>query len=296
MGKAYYLEGKKKYAEDIFNELYQKATAEEKNEAALWITAVYNSLRDAQKGHKWEEKLGEDIPIKERLRSYFHFWLGNTEKAIDAAREAIAGNKEDLIAHLVLASALLKGVGSGPGPGRVRTLDELFRVSKRAVALDPQNASARRLLAAAEAQRNSYIRRQVMRILRNSRPLSWVVPLLLGLGANSTFAQWEKTFGGAKTDFANSVQQTADGGYILAGWTGSFGAGGSDAYLIKLDEEGELDPAWGDAWPDNPKTFGGGGWDEAHSVQQTADGGYIFAGFTESFGAGNWDVYLIKGG
>ena len=219
LGKAYYLEGKKKYAEDIFNELYQKATAEEKNEAALWITAVYNSLRDYRKGLEWVDKLGDGVPIKERLRSYFHYRLGNTEKAIDAGREAIAGNKEDLIAHLVLVSALLGGVGSGPGPGRVRKLDELFRVSKRAVALDPQNASARRLLAAAEAQRNSYIRRQVMRILRNSRPLSWVVPLLLGLGANAQDevprVEWEK-IGGADLR-GRSVQQTADGGYIVAG-------------------------------------------------------------------------------
>jgi len=97
--------------------------------------------------------------------------------------------------------------------------------------------------------------------------------------------QWTKTYGGTGEDLAYSVQQTSDGGYIVAGYTGSFGAGSSDFFLIKTDANGNLQWA---------KTYGGISHDEAYSVQQTSDGGYIVAGRTWSFGAGNWDILLIK--
>jgi hypothetical protein len=96
---------------------------------------------------------------------------------------------------------------------------------------------------------------------------------------------WTKTYGGANNDYGYSVQQTSDGGYIIAGHTGSFGAGGDNVYLIKADSSG--DTLW-------TKTYGGTGGDHGSSVQQTSDGGYIIAGGTYSFGAGNADVYLIK--
>jgi len=96
--------------------------------------------------------------------------------------------------------------------------------------------------------------------------------------------QWAKTYGGTMADEAYSVQQTSDGGYIVAGITWSFGAGG-DILLIKTDANGNLQWA---------KTYGGTGWDEAYSVQQTSDGGYIVAGRTNSFGAGWYDIFLIK--
>ena len=89
--------------------------------------------------------------------------------------------------------------------------------------------------------------------------------------------EWNKTYGGMDDDVAYSVQQTSDGGYILAGYTESYGAGGTDAYLIKTDENGVME------WQ---KTYGGADPDGARSVQQTCDGGYILAGYTESYGAG----------
>ena len=96
---------------------------------------------------------------------------------------------------------------------------------------------------------------------------------------------WARTFGSDTFDLGYSVQQTADGGYVMAGCTESFSSGYTDVYLIKTNADG--DTLW-------TRKFGGTGSDAGYSVQQTADGGYVIAGSTESFGAGYGDVYLIK--
>ncbi len=98
-------------------------------------------------------------------------------------------------------------------------------------------------------------------------------------------AQWARTYGGDQDELAWSIQQTDDGGYIAAGWTESFAAGDGDIWILKLNPEGDVE------WE---KTYGGIGWDLGGSIQQTADGGYILGGTTDSFGAGSFDRWILK--
>jgi len=96
--------------------------------------------------------------------------------------------------------------------------------------------------------------------------------------------EWQKCLGGSGGggsggDYAYSVQQTSDGGYIVAGETWSNNGdvsgyhGGGDVWVVKLDRYGDI------KWQ---KCLGGSSWDWAYSIQQTNDGGYIVAGLTRS--------------
>jgi len=96
---------------------------------------------------------------------------------------------------------------------------------------------------------------------------------------------WQKSYGGSQSDVAAGIQQTKDGGYIIAGTTESYGAGGSDGWVFKLDPNGDIE------WQ---KAYGGIQNDSFNSVQQTTDGGYIIAGITESYGAGGSDGWVLK--
>jgi len=145
---------------------------------------------------------------------------------------------------------------------------------------------------------------------------------------------WTRTYGGSNISFGRSIEETSDGGYIIAGtmsipggvlllkinsvgdsvWAKTYGGeslsvfgngydvqivngsqyiiagsiylnGNRDVYLVKTNSIG--DTLW-------TKVFGGNGNDEARSVQQTADGGFIIGGVSNSFGAGDDDAYLIK--
>ncbi len=96
---------------------------------------------------------------------------------------------------------------------------------------------------------------------------------------------WTKTYGGIKDDDGRSVRETTGGGYVIVGNTGLDSISSGDIWLLKTDNYG--DTIW-------TKTYGGINDDEGSSVQQTYDGGYIIAGATTSFGAGDWDVYLLR--
>jgi hypothetical protein len=111
------------------------------------------------------------------------------------------------------------------------------------------------------------------------------------------FIEWQKSLGGSGLDFANSIEQTTDGGYIVAGFSNSTDGdvtgnhGGSDYWVVKLDVSGNI------TWQ---KTLGGSGNDNASSIQQTTDGGYIVAGKTDSNDGdvsgnfGLWDIWVLK--
>jgi len=152
-------------------------------------------------------------------------------------------------------------------------------------------------------------------------------------------SMWSRTFGGIRDDRCYSVQQTSDDGYILAGRTFSFGQGVpycQNFYLVKTDANGDTlwTRAYGGDWDEScysvqqtsgggyilggwadtigtntnmmlvrtngdgnstwTRTYGGPNWDECTSVQQTSEGGYILAGYTDSFGAGDYDFWLVR--
>jgi cell division septation protein DedD len=95
---------------------------------------------------------------------------------------------------------------------------------------------------------------------------------------------WRKTYGGAQDDGAKGVIQAGDGCYIIAGYTESYGAGGFDMYLAKVDPDGNL--LWN-------RTYGGSQDDGANCIVQASDGGYIIAGYTNS-GVQSQSAWLVK--
>jgi hypothetical protein len=95
---------------------------------------------------------------------------------------------------------------------------------------------------------------------------------------------WSQTYGGEEDDYSQSVFQNTDGGFALAGYSRSFGEGGSDFWLVRTNEEGE------ELWS---QTYGGAQDDFSQSVIQITEGGFALAGETQSFGEGESDFWLI---
>jgi hypothetical protein len=96
--------------------------------------------------------------------------------------------------------------------------------------------------------------------------------------------QWSRSFGGAGLDLALSVKETYNGQYISSGITASYGSGLNDAFVIKLFGDGVFDMA---------KTFGSTSNDAGTSIVTRSDTGFVLAGYTESYGAGSNDIYVI---
>ncbi|MDQ3046938.1 MAG: T9SS type A sorting domain-containing protein [Bacteroidota bacterium] len=96
---------------------------------------------------------------------------------------------------------------------------------------------------------------------------------------------WTATYGGGLPDYPNSILQDSDGNYMVAAYTKSFGAGGTDSYILKLNGSG--DTIW-------TKTFGGSGEDEAKEIIASGDGNFIVVGRTNSISGTSQDMYLMK--
>lgn len=95
---------------------------------------------------------------------------------------------------------------------------------------------------------------------------------LVKVNSNGTL-KWQKTFGGSSTDMAYSIIETADKGFLLAGYTLSYGAGGRDGYLIKTDSLGNFQ------WQ---KTYGGSMTDGTTGICKSLEGGYLLSGWTRT--------------
>jgi len=108
--------------------------------------------------------------------------------------------------------------------------------------------------------------------------------MLMKITSSGTL-NWVKLYGGFSDDYGYSVQQTSDGGYIAIGKTFSWGWGYTEMFIVKATSTGQL--AWSGA-------FGSSGIEEGFEIRQTADGGYIAAGYTSGSGAGYDDCMLMK--
>ena len=115
--------------------------------------------------------------------------------------------------------------------------------------------------------------------------------------AQAPAIQWQKSLGGSNNDYAYAIRQTTDGGYIVAGYSSSNDGdvtgnhGGLDYWVVKLNSTGNIE------WQ---KSLGGSSNDKAYAIQQTADGGYIVAGFSYSIDGdvtgnhGAFDYWVVK--
>jgi len=119
----------------------------------------------------------------------------------------------------------------------------------------------------------------------------------VSLGDRIPKEEWNRTFGGSSNDVGTYGQQTKDGGFIITGYTTSYGADAPFSWLIKAPYRGDLwliktDAKGNKEWD---RTLGGLGKELGFCVQQTNDGGYIIAGGKKSFWIiGNYDVWVVK--
>ncbi|MBI2270856.1 MAG: T9SS type A sorting domain-containing protein [Bacteroidetes bacterium] len=95
---------------------------------------------------------------------------------------------------------------------------------------------------------------------------------------------WSRAYGGASYDYFGALEVTSDGSYVITGWTANFGGGGG-VYLTKIDSLGDV------IWS---KVYGGPSMDRGFSIHQNFDKGYIIGGFTDNYGAGDSDAFLLR--
>ena len=97
--------------------------------------------------------------------------------------------------------------------------------------------------------------------------------------------KWEKTYGGEDDEYTNAVAIAQNGDIITAGSTSSFGAGNADVWVMRLSPDGDV------KWQ---RAYGGPNDDEAYAVALTSGGNIVVSGYTSSFGAGDWDAWILR--
>lgn len=96
---------------------------------------------------------------------------------------------------------------------------------------------------------------------------------------------WSKQYGGSDWEFCRQLVALPDGGCVLLGQTYSYGNGNGDFYLVRVNSDG--DKLWA-------KTYGGSRLESGEAISLTTEGGFYLTGYTESYGAGKKDIYLVK--
>ncbi len=99
------------------------------------------------------------------------------------------------------------------------------------------------------------------------------------------WVMWTQHFGGINNDIGKALVRTADSGFVIAGYTNSYGKGGYDGWLLKINKSG--DTVW-------TKTYGGTDWDIFNALQITSDGGFVMSGFSYTNSKGGKDIWILK--
>ena len=118
----------------------------------------------------------------------------------------------------------------------------------------------------------------------SSEPMTVGVPQVVS-AFDSPYSVWNWTYGGSDMDWGCSVIERSTGGFAAVGYTDSSGAGESDVWLILTDDSGN---------PQSSHTFGGVDRDIGWGIIEVSSGGFLIVGETESFGAGDFDAWLIR--
>ncbi|KJU86048.1 lipoprotein [Candidatus Magnetobacterium bavaricum] len=97
--------------------------------------------------------------------------------------------------------------------------------------------------------------------------------------------RWSKTFGGSGVDYAKAIRALGDGGFIVAGYTGSFGSGADDIWLLRLDADGNV------SWQ---KTYGSNSIENTYAIEEVPAGGFIVAGQTNAPDGSHRGIILLR--
>jgi hypothetical protein len=116
-------------------------------------------------------------------------------------------------------------------------------------------------------------------------PQMGILTIMDATASENPTTEWTQTYGVTLSDVLQDSVETSDGGFALVGYTNAFGAGDYDFWLIKTDASGNAQ--WN-------KTYGGFDTEKPYALIETSDGGFAMVGYTETWGAGDDDAWLVR--